>query len=264
MKDPNSPVFEQLPLQLAPGEATEFIQTGSKCIDFVCGGIPKNRVTVVTGGSGQGKSMLLANMAYLTAVNNPNVNVAYISLENERADDSDRFNTIIADYGKCANFDYANLSDQAFNAETETDAWEMLKVVLENTSYDLYFIDGTEMVFSQDPQQMHLNGNECMKEYIKMTKAGKTIIFSWQLKKESVGKKLKELSQFDISASSCICQKAGVVLAIGSNDNMNKSIRILKCRYRRATDSEEENLIYNSMTGNQYKLIANKTIRRDS
>lgn len=224
---------QKLPLTLPEDKRLYFYKTGSDAVDSICGGIPKKHITVVTGSSGCGKSMLLMNMSVLLADTNPGMRIAYLSVENDLSIDADRSESIMKYYNISSidNLTYYNLSD--FGTE---EFYENLNEIcigsIEN--YDLVVIDGTELIISDQPELMHQEGERFqakLKEY--SINYDTTFILSWQNAKNAFAKKFKDITIADMSGSSALATRAALVITVGfeyENERRQNEIRCLKSR----------------------------------
>lgn len=255
--------IQNFDFKVSENEKISFIKLGSEKIDLICGGIPKNNITVVSGSTGCGKSMLLTNIAYVMCKNNPKLSIIYISLENAPCDDQERIESVIDYYGKC------NLDNLKYMNLMELDSSEKISIIqsvvnmIDYPYYEVIIIDGTELLFNQSPERMHEDGEKFMK-FFRNANGGlcpKTIIISWQNKKDTISKKFEDVSTFDLFASSAVSTRAALVLAVGfiteSGACRHTVIKCLKSRYR-TLEENPYGLKDLTEAGNRFALLPPK------
>ena len=221
----------------------EFIKTGAKNFDNIVGGILKGGITVIAGGSGQGKSMVGLHLASSLSKENK---VLYASMENDVRIDLKRFNDIIS-----KNIYEININNINYvNAGCEFDENNMLlsnkdifnNLIQEIPNYEIIVIDGLDLLvdLSEDGADLYKNGNLLMKLLHKSLKENgleKTaIIITWQMNRNANVKKIEELNQYAIGTSMGIIRYASHVYGVCRFEN-NWYLKLMKSRTEFNIDS---------------------------
>lgn len=190
----------------------EFYETGSYCFDNIVGGILKSGITVVAGGTGQGKSMVGLHLASLLSKENK---VLYLSIENAIQIDMKRFRKTLEIYNvNEENITYINaiLYDESYS--------EILKTCLEKVKtgeYDIFVIDGADLMFKEDGEgaKMYQEGQNFMKSLHKtLSDTSSSCILTWQLNRGGITKEIDEIDTSDIATSMGIVKFASQVYVV--------------------------------------------------
>ena len=213
----------------------EFIKTGAKNFDNIVGGILKGGITVIAGGSGQGKSMVGLHLASLLSKENK---VLYASMENDVRIDLKRFNDVLSKKIYDININNINY----VNAGCEIDENNMLlsnkdifnNLINEIPNYDIVVIDGLDLLvdLSEDGAELYKNGNLLMKLLHKSLKENgleTAIIITWQMNRNANVKKIEELNQYAIGTSMGIIRYASHVYGVCRFEN-NWYLKLMKSR----------------------------------
>lgn len=224
-------ISEWLKVDLPP---IEFYETGLQNFDEICGGIAKNEITLITGGTGTGKSNVLFHLA--TALSKEN-KILYISLENNAQIEMTRYKKIFEtnEY----NLSMEECDFEYINAIFEDDDKSILNIIEENIAllpeYDIIFIDAMETTIdgSEDGNALYRNGNILMKKLKKALNQyiaeQKSIVISWQMNRDANVKKLEDFTLYSIASSMGIARYAAYIFGVIDINNV-KYLKVLKAR----------------------------------
>lgn len=188
--------------------------------DDLAGGIPQSHFSVLAAGTGVGKSMssMLIASAYAQKYK-----VCYIALENDLAEDKDRISSEQFQFKDLKNLDYISLdclSDYLHNSVYYAIRW-----LIREKNYDLYVIDGLMLYLpdARDGMESYNIGNTVLGEIQRLCKkCHKTVLLTWQLTREAIGKKFEELSEGDVATSIGVSRYAGHVYILGRDKPKKK------------------------------------------
>lgn len=200
-------------------EPIDFLKTGT-VIDTVCGGIVRGTMTVISGSTGNGKSMFAAQLAYFMSQHHK---VAYLSMENTKNEDLKRFSSFERQFGFTAKFNYAReligIKDLEVPADTEVLFIDSFDFMLENS------MDGV----LQNGFQSSVACNELSKRLIEFAETNNVaIVVVVQLNTEAERSELWELLPSNIKGGYTISQKATHIWAIQNKNGFK--IKMLKNR----------------------------------
>lgn len=209
----------------------EFWNTNT-IIDTLTGcGLSKDSLTILLGGTGDGKSLLLAHLASKMSSEK---RILYISFENTSKVDASRFRDCKETYEGCnhKNIRYVNVLD---NEMSDRVKWQNKYVELfaKEEKYDLICIDAIQTTIDKvDQDEIHRIGNELMQELYKLVLNSKTpMLLTWQASRTSALKKLKEITLDDISGSIGTVRYATNVFFIKrDNETHSRKLKLLKTR----------------------------------
>lgn len=219
----------------------EFIKTGAQNFDDIVGGIIKGGITVVAGGSGQGKSLIGLHLASLLSATNK---IHYISIENALQIDLKRFSDLSSKriYSmNMYNIDYenANMIDDSYSALFKS-------IVATMNDYDVIVIDGLDLMIdvAEDGADMYKNGNILMKNLHNALKDNPfvSIIITWQMNRNSNVKKIDELNQYAIGTSMGIVRYASHVYGVARIDKQ-WFLKLMKSRTEFNIDKQYINIL---------------------
>lgn len=211
----------------------EYLKTNS-VIDFLNGdGLSKKSLTILVGGTGDGKSLLLAHIAYKLS---EQYRVLYLSFENASEVDAARFRDCEQLYpnSKPQNVMYINVLEEGLAGRIKWDISLYGKLVGEE-QYDFVCMDALQTTIDGIEQnEIHRQGNILMKYLYgySLTK-GVPLIMSWQASRESAAYKLDKVSQTDISGSYGTARYCTDMFYLKRETDGNKSsrkIKLLKAR----------------------------------
>lgn len=177
--------------------------------DKLAGGIPKNALTIISGATGNGKSLSSLMVAYALACS---YTILYISCENKRKTDNSRLKDLTKLFGIQDTFFYVNI-------RSVKDKMNAIEGALLSTGFDIIVLDGVQFIMKSGETggQMQAIGETLVKgilEAINTNDNKPTVLLSWQLRREATKKKLDELTTDDIALSISIgqaCEQAYVV-----------------------------------------------------
>lgn len=190
----------------------EFYETGSYCFDNIVGGILKSGITVVAGGTGQGKSMVGLHLASLLSRENK---VLYLSIENAIQIDMKRFRKTLDIYNvNTENITYINaiLYDESYKQILDT-CLEKVKT----GEYEIFVIDGADLMFKEEGEgsKMYQEGQVFMKTLHKvLSDTLSSCILTWQLNRGGITKQIEEIDTSDIATSMGIVKFASQVYVV--------------------------------------------------
>ena len=229
----------------------EFYKTTSYCFDNIVGGIIKGGITVVAGGTGQGKSMVGLHLASLLSKNEK---VLYLSIENAIQIDMKRFRKSMDLYRATPeNITYINaiLYDESYK-EILNSCLEMVK----NQEYQIFVIDGADLMFKdqEDGAKMFKEGEDFMKVLHKtLSDTSSSCILTWQLNRGGITKKIEEIDTSDIATSMGIVKYASQVYAVKRQVKESKDkkenikddwcLRLIKTRTEAKWDKSTINIL---------------------
>lgn len=191
-------------------EKVSFFTTDTE-FDTLCDGIPRGHVTLISAGTGVGKSMFSITLASSLA---QKYKVLYFSLENTASEDQERF--IGVQYPKIPYLAYLNIEDlDLFYSDY---VYQSLRAYIRDTAFDIVFIDGLQLFLpdASDGMGSYNVGNKVLSELAYICKKyKKTVVLSWQLNRQSEDKTVYELTNGDVSGSMGAARYAGLVLMLG-------------------------------------------------
>lgn len=205
----------------------EYLKTNTKFDQFV-GGLVRGSATVISGFSGNGKSLIGLHLASAISKNNK---VGYVSCENLANIDLDRFKKVDK---KSENIVYYNVNHGSLDNVTfnDDDIISVITQMIKRDIFDVIFVDGLEVLMQQtsDGAGMYAQGNELMKKLIKAVSATKTaLVITYQLNRASASKKLEDINAGDIADSLGIIRYATNVYAL-KRDSKEWRLRCIKSR----------------------------------
>ena len=225
----------------------EFYETGSYSFDNIVGGIIQGGITVIAGGTGQGKSMVGLHLASLLSKENK---VLYLSIENAIQIDIKRFKKTLEIY----DYDVDNIS--YINAILYDESYtEILKTCLEkikSQEYNILVIDGADLMFkdTDDGAKMFKEGEDFMKILHKtLSDTSSSCILTWQLNRGGIMKKtIDDIDTSDIATSMGIVKYASQVYAVKRQLKDEKSpnkwfLRLIKTRTEANWDHATINIL---------------------
>lgn len=209
----------------------EFWETDT-ILDVLTGnGLSKDSLTVLIGGTGDGKSLLLTHLASKMSENK---RILYVSFENTSKVDNSRFKDCKNVYPNAnhKNIHYVNILDNEMDEKIKWQNKYLIPLVMEE-KYDLICIDAIQTTIDAVEQdEIHRVGNVLMKELYKLVLNSKTpMIVTWQAARSTAGKKLKDVTLDDISGSIGTvryCTNAFFIKRDG--DEYSRKLKLLKCR----------------------------------
>lgn len=212
----------------------EFYKTDSYSFDLIVGGIIQGGITVIAGGTGQGKSMVGLHLASLLSKDNK---ILYLSIENAIQIDIKRFKKT------CEIYDYNANNIAYINAILYEESYkDILTYCLEKVKsqeFNILVIDGADLMFKDgdDGAKMFKEGEDFMKILHKtLSDTSSSCILTWQLNRGGIMKKtIEDIDTSDIATSMGIVKYASQVYAVKRQlkDEKNPSkwfIRLIKTR----------------------------------
>lgn len=205
--------------------------------ELLGGGLSKKSLVALVGGTGDGKSLLLAHLASRFSEDKK---VLYLSFENTSENDCDRFRQCAKLYYQfnAENIGYLNI----FESEIESiSKWktEYIERIVFKGAWDVVCIDAWQNSFDTvNQEEISKVGNELM-TYLRnlMYKADTPIFFTWQSTKSANGKALKDITSEDLSGSAGVGRYATDVFFVKrEKDDSEKTkishrkIKLLKTR----------------------------------
>lgn len=208
----------------------KFIHTNCTCIDEMTNGLVEDGIHLITGGSGQGKSLILMHLAVNIANTKP---LLYISLENDIRIDKARMslanNKYKIDVDKSALF-YVNGIDEGKGITKNAKKISGLLEYIETCNDMVVVIDAPEYLSnSKDGMESYQNGKDLLEKLkVITTKNHITLIMSWQLQR-GIPRDISEFSVDYLSASMAAARIASSVWAVHKSQGSTK-MKLLKCR----------------------------------
>lgn len=209
----------------------EFWETNT-VLDVLTGcGLSRDSLTVLIGGTGDGKSLLLTHLASKMSENKK---ILYVSFENTSKVDNSRFKDCknVYEHANHKNIHYINILDNEMEDRVQWSNKYLTPLVMEE-KYDLVCIDAIQTTIDAVEQdEIHKTGNVLMKELYKLVLNSRTpMIVTWQAARSTAGKKLKEVTLDDISGSIGTVRYATNAFFIKRDgESYNRNLKILKCR----------------------------------
>lgn len=227
--------LETIPERVARGiPELNFTYTNSALDRYFVRGFTTPSVNVIAGGTGDGKSLCLLHLAYLSSYDHK---ILYISCENEiTVDLKDRVSKIKERY-KYYNEDnitYINVLDKLENENTDTKPAEVLQLI-NSGKYDMIFLDSYQVLFdteASDGASLYQIGNTIMKALYGCSVKSKVAVFiTWQLARIKVDS-IDDIDENDISQSMGIARYANTMFAIKRSKKQLKNwkIKLIKSR----------------------------------
>lgn len=209
----------------------EFWETNT-ILDVLTGnGLSKDSLTVLIGGTGDGKSLLLTHLASKMSEDKK---ILYVSFENTSKVDNSRFKDCknVYENANHKNIHYVNILDNEMDDKIKWQNKYLIPLVMEE-KYDLVCIDAIQTTIDAVEQdEIHRVGNVLMKELYKLVLNSRTpMIVTWQAARSTAGKKLKDVTLDDISGSIGTvryCTNAFFIKRDG--DEYSRKLKLLKCR----------------------------------
>lgn len=209
----------------------EFWDTNT-ILDTLTGcGLSKDSLTVLIGGTGDGKSLLLTHLASKMSEDKK---ILYVSFENTSKVDNSRFKDCKLTYENAnhKNIHYVNILDNEMDDKVKWENKYLVPLVMED-KYDLICIDAIQTTIDAVEQdEIHRTGNVLMKELYKLVLNSRTpMIVTWQAARSTAGKKLKEVTLDDISGSIGTVRYATNAFFIKRDgESYSRKLKLLKCR----------------------------------
>lgn len=199
-------------------------------IDELTGcGLSKDSLTVIIGGTGDGKSLLLAHLASKMSTENK---ILYVSFENTSKVDASRFRDCETIYSNAnhKNITYFNVLDNEMSEKVRWDN-KYMQNLINDSNYDIICIDAIQTtVDTVDQDEIHRVGNSMMKDLYKLVLAThKPMIVTWQAARTAAGKKLENITLDDISGSVGTVRYCTNAFFIKREDGSRK-LKLLKAR----------------------------------
>ena len=191
-------------------EKVTFFTTDTE-LDTLCDGIPRGHVTLISAGTGVGKSMFSTTLAASLA---QKYKVLYFSLENTASEDQDRF--LSCQYKKIPYLAYLNIED--LDIYYSDYVYQSIRAYIRDTAFDIVFIDGIQLFMpdASDGMESYNIGNRVLSELAYICKKyKKTVVLTWQLNRQSEEKTIYELNSGDVSGSIGAARYSGLVLMLG-------------------------------------------------
>lgn len=207
----------------------EFWKTDTLLDDLTGDGLSRKSLTVLIGGTGDGKSLLLTHLAGKMSESK---RILYVSFENTSEVDASRFRDCaeIYEHFNKKNIHYVNILDNETDGKVNWDNKYMIPLVLEE-EYDVVMVDAIQTTVDTVSQDsIHTIGNELMKNLYKLVLSSRIpMIASWQAARSAAGKKLEGITLDDISGSIGTVRYATNAFFIKREDGSRK-LKLLKCR----------------------------------
>jgi len=181
----------------------EFWETDT-VIDSLTGcGLSKKSLTILIGGTGDGKSLLLTHLA--SKMSNKR-KILYISFENTNEIDSTRFKdcTQIYEDMNMNNITYVNILEEELKGKFKWQTSYFRKLIFEeHCDYDVICVDAIQTTIDAVEQdEIHRVGNVLMKELYKIAlTSGLPIFLTWQSARTASLRKMNDITLDDISGS---------------------------------------------------------------
>lgn len=226
------PLCDAISFQVSELEETEteikFFPTDTILDELTGNGLSEDSLTILVGGTGDGKSLLLTHLASKMSENNK---ILYVSFENTMKVDNSRFTRCKEIYkSKHENIHYINILE---NEMADKLAWrnEYLKNLILEDNYDLVFIDAIQTsIDAVNIDEIHQVGNVLMKELYKLVLFTHIpMILTWQASRNSAVKKMDAISYDDISGSIGTMRYCTNAFFI-KRDGGSRKLKLIKCR----------------------------------
>ena len=211
--------------------APELWETNTIIDDLTGCGLSKKSLTILIGGTGDGKSLLLTHLASKISGHHK---ILYISFENTKEIDAVRFKDCLNVYSDCnlKNITYINVLEEELKG---TFKWSLkcLPKLIEDYDPELICIDAIQTtVDSVEQDDIHKIGNILMKELYKIALNNSLpMMLTWQSARTSSLRKLKEITLDDISGSygtARYCTEAFFIKRDG--ESFDRKLKLLKTR----------------------------------
>lgn len=224
----------------------EFVKTGTQ-IDKITGGFALRSMNVILGSSGAGKSMVAMHLGALLS---HDYKILYISLENDIADDLERYNQIPSEYEKVdSNFYYYSQTLSELNIKLVCNE---LKQLIKSSEYDIIIIDAAELMLQTQDEgsAMFKTGKDFMASlHAAQKNDGPIIILTWQMNRSGISDSLSKVDLSSVSMSLGIAQYASSVWAVGKtkeSHTIDWRMKLLKSRHKADWENSEFSMLFNN------------------